>query len=196
MAKRRKIQQQQKQKSKPVLHQGHSSRAQARGHPRSNPKPGKPQARQETQKATHPRDLEPTIPFSPEDAILLVGEGDLSFSRALVEHHCCENVTATVLESSREELTAKYPHVQENADMIEAEAGKVLYGVDAKKMGPWLRRSGKESTGIFDRICTYTHYSYSSSSSSYSLSCANARASVQLPPRRRQEHRRQPPGPL
>lgn len=152
MAKKRKVQHQQKPKSKPVPH--HNSKA--KGPPQPNPKPGKSQARQETQKTTHPRDLEPTIPFSPEDAILLVGEGDLSFSRALVEQHCCENVTATVLEPSLEELTVKYPHVQENVDLIEAEAGKVLYGVDAKKMGPWARRSGKESIGIFDRICMCT----------------------------------------
>ncbi|ROW12128.1 hypothetical protein VMCG_00540 [Cytospora schulzeri] len=83
---------------------------------------------------THSQDLKPTIPFSPEDAILLVGEGDLSFSKALVAHHYCENVTATVLESSLEELTAKYPHAKENVEAIEAEGSKVVYGVDAKKM--------------------------------------------------------------
>lgn len=103
---------------------------------------------------THPRDLEPSIPFSPEDAILLVGEGDLSFSRALVEHHYCENITATVLESNLEDLSAKYPQVQDNIHVIEAEGGKVLYGVDAKKMGPWAKKSGNESTGIYDRIST------------------------------------------
>lgn len=101
---------------------------------------------------THLRDLQPTIPFSPEDAILLVGEGDLSFSRALVEHHCCEHLTATVLEPNLQELAAKYPHVQDNVDKIEAEGGKVLYGVDAKKMGPWAKKLGKESIGLYDRI--------------------------------------------
>lgn len=172
MAKRRKIQQQQKQKSNPFPH-NHSK---AKGPPQPNTKSGKSQTRKETQGNAHPRDLEPTIPFSPEDAILLVGEGDLSFSRALVEHHCCEDVTATVLEPSLEELTAKYPHVHENVDLVEAGGGKIFYGVDAKKMGPWARKSGKESTGIFDRICTrepsshlsptYCHDSSSSSSSS------------------------------
>ncbi|ROV98940.1 hypothetical protein VSDG_03674 [Cytospora chrysosperma] len=101
---------------------------------------------------THPQDLKPTIPFSPEDSILLIGEGDLSFSKALVAHHYCENVTATVLEPSSEELTAKYPHAKENVEAIEAEGGKVVYGVDAKKMGPFARKSGKESVGIMDRI--------------------------------------------
>lgn len=83
---------------------------------------------------------------------MLVGEGDFSFSRALVEHHYCENVTATALEANIEELTAKYPHVQENIDVIEADGSQVVYGVDAKKMGPWSKKSGKDSVGVFDRI--------------------------------------------
>lgn len=158
MAKRRKLQQQQQQQKQKSKLGPHSSKAKG-PRPQPNPKPGKPQANEET-RGTHARDLEPTIPFSPEDAILLVGEGDLSFSRALLEHHYCENVTATVLEPSLEELTAKYPHVQENVDLIEAEGGKIVYGVDAKKMGPWAKKSGKESTGIFDRICMYSPYIY------------------------------------
>ncbi|KAG6364368.1 hypothetical protein INS49_005969 [Diaporthe citri] len=116
-------------------------------------KTGKPEAKSgSSNPKTHARDLEPTIPFSPEDSILLTGEGDLSFSRALVEHHYCENVTATVLERDLEELTAKYPHVNENVELIEAEGSKVAYGVDAKKMGPWAKKSGKDSVGIMDRI--------------------------------------------
>lgn len=112
---------------------------------------GKPEADLDTPNA-HAQDLKPTIPFSPEDAILLIGEGDLSFSKALVAHHYCENVTATVLESSLEELTAKYPQAKENVDAIEAEGSKVVFGVDAKKMAPFARKSGKESVGIMDRI--------------------------------------------
>ncbi|KAL1862975.1 hypothetical protein VTK73DRAFT_6562 [Phialemonium thermophilum] len=92
------------------------------------PKP-KPKA-----KTNEPQPQAPFIPFSPEDAILLVGEGDLSFAASLVEHHACENVTATVLEQSLHELEAKYPHVGENIRKIEAGGGKVLYGVDVRKM--------------------------------------------------------------
>ncbi|KUI64650.1 25S rRNA (uridine-N(3))-methyltransferase [Cytospora mali] len=112
------------------------------------PKAGKPEAKASTPKT----DLQPTIPFSPEDAILLIGEGDLSFSKALIDHHYCANVTATVLEPSLEELTAKYPHVNGNIEAIEAEGSKVVYGVDAKKMGPFVHRAGRESVGSMDRI--------------------------------------------
>ncbi|CAN8097438.1 unnamed protein product [Discula destructiva] len=147
MAKRRKLLQQ-KQHAKP---KSGGPRKPSAKNPNSNAKTGKPDAKPSTQTVAQ-RELAPTIPFSPEDAILLVGEGDLSFSRALVEHHYCENVTATVLEASLEELTEKHPHVAENVDYIEGDGSKIIYGVDAKKMGPWIRKAGKESVGIFDRI--------------------------------------------
>ncbi|KAF3769649.1 hypothetical protein M406DRAFT_231753, partial [Cryphonectria parasitica EP155] len=105
-----------------------------------------------TQDPKPTRDQTPTIPFAADETILLVGEGDLSFSRALVEHHYCEHVTATVLDRNLDELVEKYSHVKENVEIIEGEGGKVIYGVDAKKMGPWAKKSGKESVGIFDRI--------------------------------------------
>lgn len=144
MSKKRKIV---PQKHKPASHKTHDKvkkTAHKTGKPQAKPGSSNPQ--------THARDLEPTIPFSPEDSILLIGEGDLSFSRALVEHHYCENVTATVLEKDLEALIEKYPHVKENVELIEAEGSKVAYGVDAKKMGPWAKKSGKDSVGIMDRI--------------------------------------------
>ncbi|KAI0128542.1 hypothetical protein BJ170DRAFT_333378 [Xylariales sp. AK1849] len=95
---------------------------------------------------------EPTIPFAPEDKILLVGDGDLSFAASLIEHHHCADVTATVLEKDLEELSGKYPHVGENIAKIEAEDGKVLFNVDATKMGPFVDRKGKGGTGVMDRI--------------------------------------------
>lgn len=152
MAKKRKLlQQKQKTKSqpggtphKPLAKKGPKSRA--------NPQDGNTEAKSSTTKKPPQRDLAPTIPFSPEEVILLVGEGDLSFSRALVEHHYCENVTATVLEANLEELKEKYPHVQENVDIIEGDGSRIIYNVDAKKMGPWGKRSGKETPSMFDRI--------------------------------------------
>jgi len=95
---------------------------------------------------------EPTIPFAPGDAILLVGDGDLSFAASLVEHHGCENVTATVLDRDGGELSAKYPHAAENVSRIEAGGGRVLYGVDARSMGPWAKGRGREAVGTMDRI--------------------------------------------
>ncbi|KAI1189841.1 hypothetical protein F5B17DRAFT_389687 [Nemania serpens] len=88
--------------------------------------------------------VEPTIPFSPEDKILLLGDGDLSFAASLVEHHFCADVTATVFEKNREELLEKYPHAAENIAKIEEEDGcKVLFGVDATKMAPFANKPGR-----------------------------------------------------
>jgi 25S rRNA (uracil2634-N3)-methyltransferase len=91
----------------------------------------------------------PTLPFSPHEKILLIGEGDLSFARSLVTYHNCSNVTATLFESLQE-LTSKYPQAEENIRAIEEAGGVVKYGVDAMKMKPWFE--GKERKGIMDRV--------------------------------------------
>lgn len=91
----------------------------------------------------------PTLPFSPHEKILLIGEGDLSFARSLVTQHNCSNVTATVYESL-EELKSKYPQAEDNILAIEENGGELKYGVDAMKMKPWVQ--GKERKGIMDRI--------------------------------------------
>jgi 25S rRNA (uracil2634-N3)-methyltransferase len=97
----------------------------------SKPKP-KPKSKHQAQHTA------PIIPFSPSERILLIGEGDLSFARSLLEFHKCTNILATVLES-QEELEEKYPHVTENIDAIEKAGGRVKYGVDARKLGKVLK---------------------------------------------------------
>lgn len=214
MAKKRKLlQQKQKQKQKtnkqPRPGAPHKSAGTANKGPntKTNAQAEKAEAKSDTQSIPQ-RDLAPTIPFSPsEDAILLVGEGDLSFSRALVEHHYCENVTATVLEAKLEELTEKYPHVQENVDIIEGDGSKIIYNVDAKKMGPWSKKSGKDSAGIFDRISTQITLRHCRSTTpppspthgfpqTVPVQLTPLPQSIQLPSRRRQVHRRKPAGAL
>lgn len=158
MAKKRKLlQQKQKTKSKPGG--GAPHKPPANKGPKSNPQDRNTEAKSSTTKNPPQRELAPTVPFSQEEAILLVGEGDLSFSRALVEHHYCENVTATVLEANLEELKEKYPHVQENVDIIEGVGSRIIYNVDAKKMGPWGKKTGKDTPSMFDRISAYILHS-------------------------------------
>jgi len=107
----------------------------------------KPQPQEKKKKHVQQQHTKPTIPFSPVDRILLIGEGDLSFARSLVESHGCKNITATVFES-REELEGKYPHVGENIAAVENGAGIVRYGVDATKFGPLWR----DVRGKIDRV--------------------------------------------
>lgn len=169
----------------------------------------KPKARSLAQSAMQKENVEPTIPFTKYDRILLVGEGDLSFAASLVKHHGVRSLVATVFEAKRNELEEKYPHVGENIKVIEnwiekskegeaeeaeiiakrchaeiaamaelendeqeallsAEAeeglarfkrpreGKVLYGIDATKMGPYYdpiaKAAGKGKIGAYDSI--------------------------------------------
>ncbi|KAJ6444785.1 25S rRNA (uracil2634-N3)-methyltransferase [Purpureocillium lavendulum] len=117
MAKRRKLQQQQaRPKPKPLLEmrRGGSSSS---GKPKPPPPPPKKQTGKRPQQQ-HPQHEKPVIPFDPEDRILLIGEGDLSFAASIVAHHGCVNVTATVLERDHAELVAKYPAVDNNIAVI------------------------------------------------------------------------------
>lgn len=92
---------------------------------------------------------ESTGPFHPEDRILLVGEGDFSFAKALVEHHGCYDVTATCFDS-KDELLAKYkPQAEQHIAYLEEGGQTVLYNIDATKLGfvKALRKGG-----LFQRI--------------------------------------------
>ncbi|GKT43874.1 25S rRNA (uridine-N(3))-methyltransferase [Colletotrichum spaethianum] len=79
-------------------------------------------AKKKKQQQQYHQNQEPVIPFAPEDTILLIGEGDLSFAASLAAHHGCRNVTATVLEKNERELLEKYPHAAENIALINGAA--------------------------------------------------------------------------
>jgi 25S rRNA (uracil2634-N3)-methyltransferase len=105
-------------------------------------------------KSSHPpqaKKSEPTIPFQAEDRILLVGEGDFSFAKSIVEHHGCCDVTATCFDR-QEELFEKYtPQAEEHVKYIEEEGQTVLYGVDATKLDKF-KALKKHGGGRFDVV--------------------------------------------
>ncbi|KAH7886226.1 hypothetical protein F5I97DRAFT_1809615 [Phlebopus sp. FC_14] len=83
---------------------------------------------------------QPTVPFKPTDKILLIGEGNFSFTRALLieppsalEHLPPANVTATSYDSE-EQCYAKYPGAQEIIQVIKGRGAEVIFGVDATKL--------------------------------------------------------------
>lgn len=125
-----------KQKGDKHIHQGQKTPYTKPGKPVSKPGPTK-----------RP---EPTIPFAPEDdRILLVGEGDLSFAKSIVEHHGCCDVTATCFDS-QEVLYEKYaPQAEEHVKYLEDEGQTVLFNVDATKLNTHKKLG---SSGRFDRI--------------------------------------------
>jgi 25S rRNA (uracil2634-N3)-methyltransferase len=118
----------------------------------SKPQPSKPKSNSTS--TPKPQHRQPILPFHLSENILLIGEGDFSFSHSLITHHACKHITATVYESSPSELLEKYPHVAENIKAIEEGGGVVKYGVDAVRMKPYtiqnLEKSRRE--GVMDRV--------------------------------------------
>ncbi|EXJ83826.1 hypothetical protein A1O1_07453 [Capronia coronata CBS 617.96] len=62
------------------------------------------------------------VPFTRQDNVLLVGEGDFSFASSLVHHYKVGQVTATCYDS-KEALESKYPSVQKTIRQLEGAAG-------------------------------------------------------------------------
>ncbi|KAF4626002.1 hypothetical protein G7Y89_g12161 [Cudoniella acicularis] len=113
----------------------------------------KPQPKQQSKtkkKHVQPSQNKPIIPFTPTNKILLVGEGDLSFARSLVENHNCQDVMATVLEGSEEELIEKYPVAEENIKIIKEKSGAVKCAIDVGKMD--RKKLGRAKSEGWDRI--------------------------------------------
>ncbi len=108
-----------------------------------------------TKSTKYPQPLPPTIPFSPTDRILLVGEGDFSFSHSLLASHNCSSLIATSYDKASV-VTRKYTQAALHIRPLEAEEGcQVIYGVDATKLGKSGAPDGggKEvKKGNFDRI--------------------------------------------
>ncbi|KAF2142935.1 uncharacterized protein K452DRAFT_226223 [Aplosporella prunicola CBS 121167] len=90
-------------------------------------------SQQQQQQQQQQQRAQPTIPFEANDRILLVGEGDFSFAHSLVEHHGAAALLATAFDT-RETVLEKYPQAAQTMAGIEAEAQRVLCGVDATKL--------------------------------------------------------------
>ena len=116
-------------------------------------KPTRPSKPSKPTKALQP--LAPTIPFSSSDRILLVGEGDFSFSRSLLETHGCASLVATSFDK-QSALQSKYPQSTSNVRALQEEEGcQVLFGVDATKLSkPGASEGGGKEIkkGNFDRV--------------------------------------------
>ena len=96
-----------------------------------------------------------TIPFLPTDRILLVGEGDFSFSVSLLKTQGCASLVATSFDD-RSTLSSKYPQSDAHIQLLEAKTEcKVLYSVDATKLGKvGIKGSGGKDVrkALFDKI--------------------------------------------
>lgn len=110
-------------------------------HSKKHPPQAKPVKATKSAKCQKP--VPPTIPFSSTDRILLVGEGDFSFAHSLLTTHKCSSLIATSFDKASV-VTSKYSQATSHIRSLEAEEGcKVIYGVDATKLG----RSGVSDGG-------------------------------------------------
>ena len=96
----------------------------------------------------------PIIPFNASDHILLIGEGDFSFARALIdrpprelESLPPENITATAYDTE-EECYTKYPECSSIVTLLRDQGVEVIFGVDATL----LERHPKLKGRSWDRI--------------------------------------------
>ena len=95
-----------------------------------------------------------TIPFKPTDKILLVGEGNFSFTRALVDDPPRDlaalhpgNITATAYDTE-EACQEKYPESQFIVSSLRESGVEIIFGVDATILERHARLKGRR----WDRI--------------------------------------------
>lgn len=87
------------------------------------------------------------VPFDHHDSILLIGEGNFSFSNALVNtFNAAENITATCLDSETV-LHQKYSDAQENIENLNENGGTVIYDFDCTSL-----KCAKSLNERFDKI--------------------------------------------
>ena len=91
-----------------------------------------------------------TIPFTPTEKILLIGEGNFSFAYALAVnpptqllHLPPPNITATAYDTE-EECLAKYADAQDKIDALRTKGVNIIFGVDATKLEKVSQLKGKQ----------------------------------------------------
>lgn len=104
-------------------------------------------------KQIHQAQLKGLVPFSPDQTLLLVGEGDFSFAKALIVENLIapENLIATCYDS-KQTVIEKYPHVEEILTFLTEEGVNVEYEIDATNLvkSLKLKATGKrKNTSIF-----------------------------------------------
>ena len=97
----------------------------------------------------------PTIPFRPTDKILLIGEGNFSFARALVESAPVDlqflppnNLTATSYDTEKQ-CCEKYPEAGSIISILRTKGVEVIFGVDGTRLEKHHALKGRK----WDRIC-------------------------------------------
>lgn len=103
-----------------------------------------PKANSNASQHRQPSQKKLTVPFGKYDRVLLVGEGDFSFSLSLVTAHSVRNMVATCYDNEKE-LHAKYPHVNQTLKQLLGGARGDI-GADADEEEEWNGFSSSENS--------------------------------------------------
>ncbi|EGW31672.1 uncharacterized protein SPAPADRAFT_56474 [Spathaspora passalidarum NRRL Y-27907] len=111
-------------------------------------------------KHNQPQQVKGLMPFTVDDRVLLIGEGDFSFAKSLIVQNFIQpqNLIATSYDSV-EELNQKYPNVQSTLDELTEEGVKLIHEVDTTNLPQCLKliansktkKSGKTPSLFDDR---------------------------------------------
>ncbi|EIM20259.1 hypothetical protein WALSEDRAFT_40243 [Wallemia mellicola CBS 633.66] len=90
------------------------------------------------------------IPFREDDTVLLVGEGNFSFTLSLVVDHQFEpgQLTSTAIDTE-EEAYAKYDDCREIVDTLKSKGVRVLFQVDATRLDKCKELNGMKFNKIY-----------------------------------------------
>lgn len=86
------------------------------------------------------------LPFSSDSTLFLVGEGDFSFAKSIIELQYIqpENLIITSFDSGIKELKLKYPHsFEENYNFLKENEVVMLFGIDATNLKKSLKITKK-----------------------------------------------------
>ncbi|KAK6350604.1 hypothetical protein TWF718_003793 [Orbilia javanica] len=96
----------------------------------------------------------PIIPFTPTSSLLLIGEGDFSFTNSLITGtppHISPSTTITTTTNDTEPVTVeKYPHSEETIKVLKSQEHKVLFSIDITKKLPKSLSTNKYNCIIFN----------------------------------------------
>ncbi|EPS39296.1 hypothetical protein H072_6947 [Dactylellina haptotyla CBS 200.50] len=102
-------------------------------------KPGKHHHGASKTKAANPnQNAKPIVPFSPTSTLLLVGEGDFSFTNSLLTtpHISPATILTTSTNESEQSTTEKYPHSAETIQSVRDNGHRLFFNVDVTKKYP------------------------------------------------------------
>ncbi|KAK6541480.1 hypothetical protein TWF694_007289 [Orbilia ellipsospora] len=103
-------------------------------------------------KQIHTQNTKPIIPFTPTSSLLLIGEGDFSFTNSLINtpHISPTAILTTTTNESEPSTLQKYPHSEPTITTLKSSHHKLLFNIDVTKKYPKAITSKRYDGIIFN----------------------------------------------